>query len=309
MPDETRSVWARLRAGLSRTQERLREGLGQLLELPARPDPDTLERLEESLLAADVGLPTAQWLLETLRSRTRRSDLDDPGRLREALEQVIAELLVTAPEARRFPEAEPRVVLVVGVNGSGKTTSIAKLARRDLLAGRKVLIGAADTFRAAAIDQLKIWGERLGIQVIHHAPGADPGAVAFDAIRAARARGVDRLYLDTAGRLHQNEALLAELARVHRIVRKEAGAWPVETILVLDATVGQAAVAQGRAFLTAAEVDAVLVAKLDGTARGGAVLALVKELRLPIRFLGVGEGADDLLDFDAASFAAALLAP
>jgi fused signal recognition particle receptor len=302
------SPWAKLRAGLSRTQERLREGLGQWLDRPARPDPEALEQLEESLLAADVGVRTSQYLLERLSERTRKSDLASPERLRKVLEELIAELLETAPEPRSFPDDQPRIVLVVGVNGSGKTTSIAKLAYRDLRNGRSVLLGAADTFRAAAVEQLRVWGERLGVEVLHQGPGADPGAVAFDAVRAARARGIARLYVDTAGRLHQNQALLAELARIRRIVQREAGDWPIETLLVLDATVGQAAVAQGRAFLTAAEVDTVLLAKLDGTARGGSVLALVKELRLPLRYLGVGEGPEDLLDFDPRAFARALLA-
>ncbi len=307
MAEDRSSPWAKLREGLARTQERLRESWGQILDLPARPDPAVLEQLEEALLAADVGVPTTRLLLDRLAERTRKSDLERSGRLRQLLEELIVDLLVTAPEPRVFPENQPRIVLVVGVNGSGKTTSIAKLAHRDIEAGRSVLVGAADTFRAAAVEQLRVWGQRLGFEVIHQGPKADPGAVAFDAVRAARARRVDRLYLDTAGRLHQNEALLAELARVRRIVERESEGWPIETVLVLDATVGQAAVAQGRAFLTAAEVDNVLLAKLDGSARGGSVLAMVKELRLPLRYLGVGEGAKDLLDFDARAFATALL--
>jgi fused signal recognition particle receptor len=199
-------------------------------------------------------------------------------------------------------------VLVVGVNGAGKTTSIAKLARREQAAGRRVLLAAADTFRAAAIEQLALWGERLGVDVVRQAAGSDPAAVVFDALQAARARRVDRLIVDTAGRLHNKEHLMAELAKIRRVIDREASGWDVETLLVLDATTGQNALAQARAFLTTAQVDGLLLAKLDGTARGGMVVAVARELRLPVLYLGVGEKADDLVDFDPREFAAALLA-
>jgi fused signal recognition particle receptor len=299
------SVWNRLRAGLARTQERLAERLGAALDLPARLDDATAAELEEALIAADLGVETTRTLLGRLRDRLRRSDVGHNDRLRELLSQEILALLAEAPPPP--VESWPRVTLVVGVNGAGKTTSIAKLARRDLAAGRSVLLAAGDTFRAAAIEQLVLWGERLGVEVIRQAAGSDPAAVAYDAVRAARARHADHLILDTAGRLHNKEQLMAELAKVRRVVEREAGDWAVRTLLVLDATTGQNALAQARAFLTTAAADGVLLSKLDGTARGGMVVAVARELRLPVLFLGVGEKADDLVEFDPREFTAALL--
>jgi fused signal recognition particle receptor len=299
------SVWNRLRAGLARTQERLTERLGTTLDLPARLDDVTAAELEEALIAADLGVETARTLLGRLRDRLRRSDGGRIERLREMLSEEIVELLAEAPPAPA--ESWPRVTLVVGVNGAGKTTSIAKLSHRDLAAGRKVVLAAGDTFRAAAIEQLVLWGERLGVEVVRQAAGSDPAAVAYDAVRAARARHADHLILDTAGRLHNKEQLMAELAKVRRVVEREAGDWAVRTLLVLDATTGQNALAQARAFLATAAADGVLLSKLDGTARGGMVVAVARELRLPVLYLGVGEKADDLVDFDPREFTRALL--
>jgi fused signal recognition particle receptor len=300
-------LWGRLRAGLARTQERLSERLGSLLDLPASLDEATLEELEEALIAADLGIPTARLLLDRLRDRVRRSDLGTDGRLRRMLAEEVERILAEAPAPPAEP-AGPAVVLVVGVNGAGKTTSIAKLARRELAGGRKVLLAAADTFRAAAIEQLALWGERLGVEVIRHGAGADPAAVVFDGVQAARARRVDRLIVDTAGRLHTKEHLMAELAKIRRVIEREAAGWTVRTVLVLDATTGQNALVQARAFLAAAQVDGVLLSKLDGTAKGGMVVAVARELSLPVLFLGVGETAEDLVPFDAHDFAEALLA-
>jgi fused signal recognition particle receptor len=299
-------LWGRLRAGLARTHERLAERLGAALDRPATLDAETLAGLEEALVAADLGVATTATLLERLGERLRRSDLARAERLRELLAEEIEKLLREAPPA---PAAEgwPRVTLVVGVNGAGKTTSIAKLTRRELDAGRRVLLAAGDTFRAAAIEQLAIWGERLGVEVVRQAAGSDPASVVFDALQAARARRCDHLLVDTAGRLHNKEHLMAELAKVRRVIDREAPGWTVRTLLVLDATTGQNALAQARAFLAAAAVDGVLLAKLDGTARGGMVVAVARELRLPVLYLGVGERAEDLVDFDAAEFASALV--
>jgi fused signal recognition particle receptor len=199
------------------------------------------------------------------------------------------------------------VTLLVGVNGSGKTTSAAKLARWSQERNEKVLLAAADTFRAAATEQLDLWGERLGVEVIKQAPGADPGAVAFDAVQAARARGVDHLIIDTAGRLHNKQHLMAELAKIKRVVDREAADWLRQTILVLDATTGQNALVQAREFARVADLDGVLLAKIDGTAKGGVVVAVARELRVPVVYLGVGESADDLIEFRPREFAAALL--
>ena len=298
-------LWGRLRAGLARTQERFSERVGALLDRPASLDAATLEELEEALIAADLGVATTGVLIERLRERVRRSDLAAGGRLRQLLIEEVEKVLAETPAPQRAEG--PRIVLVVGVNGAGKTTSIAKLARRELAAGRRVLLAAADTFRAAAIEQLALWGERLGVEVVRQAAGSDPAAVVFDALQAAKARRVDRLIVDTAGRLHNKEHLMAELAKIRRVVDREAAGWAVETLLVLDATTGQNALAQARAFLATAQVDGLLLAKLDGTAKGGMVVAVARELRLPVLYLGVGEKADDLVDFDAREFAAALL--
>ena len=299
-------IWTKLRAGLARTQERLAERLGSALDRPAALDAETVADLEEALIGADLGLDTTGLLLDRLRARVRGSDLGRAGRLRELLAGEIERLLAEGPAA---PVAGwPRVTLVVGVNGAGKTTSIAKLARRDLDAGRRVLLAAADTFRAAAIDQLALWGERLGVEVVRQEPGSDPAAIVFDALQAARARRVDHLIVDTAGRLHNKAHLMAELAKIRRVVEREAASWSLATLLVLDATTGQNALAQARAFLAASAVDGVLLAKLDGTAKGGMVVAVARELRLPVLFLGVGEKPEDLVEFDAREFAGALVA-
>jgi fused signal recognition particle receptor len=298
-------LWGKLRTGLARTQERLSGRLGGVLDQPARLDEPTFAELEEALIGADLGVGTTATLLERLRERLRRSDLEQPAGLRGLLAAEIARLLTEAPEAPA--ERWPRITLVVGVNGAGKTTSIAKLAKRDLAAGRAVLLAAGDTFRAAAAEQLALWGERLGVEVVRQAAGSDPAAVVFDAVQRARARGVDHLIVDTAGRLHNKEQLMSELAKIHRVLEREAHGWSVRTLLVLDATTGQNGLAQARAFLTSALADGVLLTKLDGTAKGGVVVAVARELRLPVLYLGVGERADDLVDFDPQEFAAALL--
>jgi fused signal recognition particle receptor len=258
-------------------------------------------------------------LLGRLRERVRRADLGTEGRLRQLLAEEVELLLRegAAESARaaagggevvKFDERPgPRLTLVVGVNGAGKTTSIAKLARRSQMRGERVLLAAADTFRAAAIEQLVIWGERLGVEVVRQAAGSDPAAVVYDAIMAARARRVDHLIVDTAGRLHNKEHLMNELAKIRRIVEREAAGWPVRTLLVLDATTGQNALVQAREFLRVAAVDAVLLSKLDGTARGGMVVAVVRELKVPVLYLGVGEAPEDLVDFDPREFATALV--
>jgi len=300
----TPGLWGKLRAGLARTQERLSERLGGALDRPAQLDDATAEEIEEALIGADLGVATAGELIDRLRRRAREGAAPADG-LRELLGDEIARLLAESPDP--VPELWPRITLVVGVNGAGKTTSIAKLAKRDLAAGRRPLLAAGDTFRAAAAEQLTLWGERLGVEVVRGPAGSDPAAVVFDAVQRARSRGVDHLIVDTAGRLHNKEQLMAELAKVHRVVEREAQGWSVRTLLVLDATTGQNGLAQARAFLTSALADGVFLTKLDGTAKGGVVVAVARELRLPVIFLGVGESADDIVDFDAREFAAALV--
>jgi fused signal recognition particle receptor len=260
------------------------------------------EELEELLIQADVGVNTTVELVETLRECAGRERVRDA----RAVERMLKEELITILNSR-LPSSinEPRlltVILVVGANGSGKTTSIAKLAHYYQEEGRKVILGAADTFRAAAIDQLKIWGQRAGCDVIAHQPGADAGAVVYDAIRAARSRGADMLIVDTAGRLHTKYNLMQELKKVRGVAAKQVHSAPHETLLVLDATTGQNALAQARHFKDDVEVTGIFLAKLDGTAKGGVVFAIARELGLPIRFVGTGEGLEDMAEFDAQAF-------
>lgn len=307
-----RGFWNKLKRGLGKTHDGLLERINAAVSDRAVIDEETLEDLEEALIAADLGVETAMELVETLRTDARRFEAKDEVRLRQRLVDEMAVLLLDAP--RPVPLGEgPVITLVVGVNGAGKTTTIAKLARRAQDEGRRVLLAAADTFRAAAAEQLVTWGERLGVDVIRQAAGADPGAVVFDALAAARARGVDEVLIDTAGRLHTKDHLMAELAKVRRVVERSTangdadGGFQQRTLLVLDATTGQNAVIQAREFHRITPVDAAVLAKLDGTAKGGVAVAIARDLRMPILYLGVGERPEDLVEFHPREFAAALL--
>ena len=303
-PDAKKAgIWGKLKRGLLMTHTEIIDRVNAAVTGRAVLDGQTLEYLEEVLVAADLGIATAVELVEGIRKNARTTDAAE---LRVELVGQMSRLLEQAPRPRPLGPG-PRVTLVVGVNGVGKTTSIAKLARRDVDQGERVLLAAADTFRAAAIDQLALWGERLGVEVIRQAPGADPAAVVYDAIQAARARGTTRLIVDTAGRLHTKDHLMAELAKINRVIDRETGGWPRETILVLDATTGQNALAQAKTFIQVVPVDGVLLAKLDGTAKGGMAVAIARELKLPVLYLGVGEKAEDLVDFEPRAFATALL--
>jgi fused signal recognition particle receptor len=263
---------------------------------------ETWEDLEDLLVQADVGVNTTMVLVDNLREQVTRGKARNAGALMELLKQELLTLLGDPPE---MTIDEPRMltlVLIVGVNGSGKTTTIAKLANYYKERGRKVVLAAADTFRAAAIDQLKIWGDRVDVPVIAHQPGADPGAVVYDAIRASQSRKADLLIVDTAGRLHTKFNLMEELRKVSGVAEKRVHQAPHETLLVLDATTGQNALSQARHFKEAVGVTGVIVAKLDGTAKGGVVFAVNQELGLPVRFIGTGETLDDLTEFDAQAF-------
>jgi fused signal recognition particle receptor len=268
-----------------------------------------IEAMERLLLESDFGLQATMDLVEMLEDGVRRGRLKSEDDLREALQAKLTELLSSPgdPGALARAASGPTVVLVVGVNGAGKTTSIAKLARRLSSQGERVLLGAADTYRAGAVAQLEIWAERLGLPCVSGTSGGDPAAVAFDAIEAAQSRGMSVVIIDTAGRLHTQEGLMEELSKVVRVIGRKAPGAPHETLLVLDGSVGQNAVQQGKLFARAANPTGLIVTKLDGTARGGAVVALRRELALPVRFLGTGEQADDLEVFDAPSFAAELV--
>ena len=298
--------WDKLKRGLSRTHGEILGRVEAAVAGRAFLDEETLEALEEGLIAADLGVETSLELVEAVRSQARRFEAGDPSRLHEILVDHVSVLLLDAPRPPRRPEG-PQVTLLVGVNGSGKTTTAAKLARWYRDRGDRVLLAAADTFRAAAIDQLELWAGRVGVDLVKQHPGADPAAVVFDALQAARARGVTQVIADTAGRLHNREHLMAELAKVKRVVEREAADWHRRTLLVLDATTGQNALAQAREFTRAVDVDGIVLAKVDGTAKGGVTVAIARELRLPVLFLGVGEGADDLIEFRPREFAAALV--
>jgi fused signal recognition particle receptor len=297
----------RLRDGVRRTHESFFGRIAGLFS--GRPIDEALWiDLEELLISADVGVTVAEQLVEILRDRVEREGMRDGARARAMLQEELVALLRPASGANALSLAPGRlnIVVVVGVNGSGKTTSIAKLAHYLKSQGHQVTLGAADTFRAAAIDQLKVWGERVGVPVIAHQPGADPGAVVYDAIEASRARGSDVLIVDTAGRLHTKFNLMEELKKVIRIAGKRDPTAPHEVLLVLDATTGQNALAQAQHFTKAVGVTGLILAKLDGTAKGGAVFAIADELELPIKFIGTGERLGDIAPFDPESYVQAL---
>jgi len=293
------------RKKLAESLTKTRRGFfGQVMQLFGANEvtEETWEDLEALLIQADVGVETTISLVERLRERVDREHIVQAKQVREALRE---ELLALLPKDVPRSDLAPRlltVVLIVGVNGSGKTTTIAKLTRYYRQKGRRVMLAAADTFRAAAIDQLKLWGERVGVDVIAHTPGADPGAVVYDALQAAQARDADILVVDTAGRLHTKYNLMQELKKMRGIMRKNVHRAPHETWLVLDATTGQNALLQARKFKEEIDVTGLIVAKLDSTAKGGIVFSIGKELGLPIRFVCTGEGVDDLAEFDAGAF-------
>ncbi len=264
------------------------------------------EELEELLIAADVGVDTAAKLIQQTKGRTEKGKLHDPQKVRAALEQEMI-VMLTVEKAESVTPTYPQVILVVGVNGSGKTTSIAKLAYGFKRDGKKVILAAADTFRAAAIDQLKWWGNKVGAEVISHQPGADPGAVVFDALQAAKNRGAHAVLIDTAGRLHTKFNLMQELVKIKRVAQKVDTAAPQQTLLVLDATTGQNGLSQARYFTEAVDVSGIVLAKLDGTSRGGIVLAICDQLKIPIQVIGTGETLDDLAPFDPQAFVEAIM--
>jgi fused signal recognition particle receptor len=298
---------ARLRQRLNRGDSWLTRDLAELLK-GRRIDAGILEELEARLLTADVGVEATARILEDLRARVARNELADSAALIRALRESIAAILAPCAQPLVIDRAhKPFVILVVGVNGSGKTTTIGKLARRCADENLSVLLAAGDTFRAAAIEQLKVWAERSGAEFAAQLPGADPGAVVFDALEAARARGCDVVIADTAGRLHSQSHLMEELKKVRRVIQRSAPEAPHEVLLVLDANQGQNALTQARQFHAAVGVTGLVLTKLDGTAKGGIVIAIAEQLGIPIRFIGVGESLDDFGEFDAQAFAAALV--
>ncbi len=305
VPTGPSGFFSRLRDGLRKTRDGLREKLGGLFG-DAPLDETTFDGLEEALLASDLGPGTTAAILEPARAEFRRKGITTAEAMREFLARRLADLVNVAIPPPPAPSVPPHVTLFLGVNGSGKTTSIAKLAARYRHAGESVLLAAGDTFRAAAIEQLQIWGKRIGAEVIAHKAGADPAAVVFDACKAATARSIDRLLVDTAGRLHTRQNLMEELKKIRRVIAREVPGAPHESLLVLDATTGLNAIAQAREFHNAVGVTGLVIAKLDGTAKGGAVVAIAQSLQLPVRYVGVGEAPEDLQPFDSHAFASAL---
>jgi fused signal recognition particle receptor len=299
-----KGIFARMAERLVKTREKL-SGAIDVIAVGRKIDDQVLDELEEALVTADLGVKTSLALIADIRGQVRRQELKDVEALKAALRQGIEKVLAdVAPAPRR--EANPHVIMVVGVNGVGKTTSIAKLAHYFQGQGRKVLLGAADTFRAAAAEQLEIWAQRTGCDIVRQQHGSDPSAVAFDAIDAAVKRGADLVIIDTAGRLHTKVNLMDEMKKIQRVMNKRLPGAPHEVLLVLDATTGQNAISQAKLFHQAVPLSGLILTKLDGTAKGGVVVAIAAELKLPILFVGLGEGMDDLKPFDPSDFAEAI---
>jgi fused signal recognition particle receptor len=296
---------SRLKDRLSGTRAVLNTRVDHLLLGVKQIDDDIIEELEEILITSDLGMTTTQALIKAISQKVARKELDSPEQLKKTLREAIGEFL-NVPQADLPSDQKPHVMMVIGVNGVGKTTTIAKLARRHVEAGKKVMIVAADTFRAAAVEQLSIWAERVGADIVKQQTGADPSAVVFDAVNAAKARGHDLVIIDTAGRLHTKVNLMEELKKIYRIADRELTGAPHEVLLVLDATTGQNAVSQARLFNEAVKVDHLAMTKLDGTAKGGVLVAICHDLKIPVRYIGIGEGMDDLRDFDPDAFVEAL---
>jgi len=294
-----------LKDGLAKTRKNLADKIGNLV-LGEKIGEMFLDELEEALIASDVGVDTARFVLKDIKERHKRNELGSPAQVKERLKQLLVEILSARSSAFSL-SASPAVVLVVGVNGTGKTTTIGKLAHRLQAGGKKVMLAAGDTFRAAAAEQLTIWGERAGVPVIKHREGADPGAVVFDAVSAVKARSFDVLLVDTAGRLHTKSNLMEELKKVKRIIARELPGAPHETLLVLDGNTGQNALVQAKMFNESVGVTGIVLTKLDGTSKGGIVFAIAQELEIPVKFVGIGEAVEDLRSFEPKEFVDALL--
>ncbi|HJD23030.1 MAG TPA: signal recognition particle-docking protein FtsY [Firmicutes bacterium] len=290
----------KISAGLKKTRDSIVGSVTTMLRSFTKIDEELFEELEEILILGDAGAHTAARICEELRGKVKQRGVTDPNEVRGLLKETVAELLRGGQEMHL--STKPSVILVIGVNGVGKTTTIGKLAARYKAEGKKVILAAADTFRAAAIEQLDIWAERAGADIVKHAPNSDPAAVVFDAAAAAKARGADILICDTAGRLHNKKNLMDELSKIGRVLDRELPGADKEVLLVLDATTGQNAVNQAREFKNAAGITGIVLTKLDGTARGGVILAIREDLDVPVKFVGVGEGIDDLLPFDPEEF-------
>ncbi len=302
--EKPKGFFAKIKAGLSKTRNNIISSVENVLSAFTKIDEDLYEELEEALIMADIGVETSLYIIEKLREKVKDEKIHDPAEVKGAIIRVITEILEKDDEPFELPH--PSVVLVIGVNGVGKTTTIGKLTHNYMENGKTVLLAAADTFRAAAIDQLQVWADRNNAQLIKHQENSDPGAVVYDAVQAAKARNTDVLICDTAGRLHNKKNLMEELRKISKIVNKEYPDAKVETLLVLDATTGQNALQQAKLFKEVADITGLVLTKLDGTAKGGIVLAIKHEMNIPVRYIGVGEQMDDLQEFNSKDFAKAL---
>jgi len=301
------SFFSKLKKGLLKTREGITEKIDSLLSSHVKIDDEFLEELEEILIMSDIGVETTMNIIDKLKSEIKLRKISATEDVKEVLKDVLEMFLTTTKDNKLDIEPSPAVILVVGVNGVGKTTSIGKLAYNLKKQGKKVLLAAGDTFRAAAIDQLVIWGERAGVNVIHHQEGSDPAAIIYDAIQAAKARKIDVLICDTAGRLHNKKNLMQELSKIFRVISNEFPEAKKEILLVLDATTGQNAISQAKTFKEISDITGIILTKLDGTAKGGVVISITSELDIPVKLIGVGEGIEDLQPFVPRDFVEALL--
>lgn len=308
-PDNSKKgLFERFKRGLSKTRQNLGGKIDSLIKSTRKLDDEFFEELEDILIQADVGINTSLDLVSKIRTAAKKKKINDPNEVSDLIKDAIKEIMNTEQVPLNTSADKPTVILVVGVNGAGKTTSIAKLANKFKQENKRVILAAGDTFRAAAIDQLQIWADRVGVELIKHQEGSDPGAVVFDAISAARARKADVLIIDTAGRLQNKSNLMKEISKVRKVIEKEIPEAPHEVLLVLDATTGQNAISQARIFSEATGVTGIVLTKLDGTAKGGIVIAVAKELNIPVKLVGIGEGLEDLREFSPDIFAQALFA-
>lgn len=302
--ERKKSLFARLKDGLAKTRDGMTSRVDQLIQYYKNIDEDFYEELEEILITGDVGVKTTLEIIQTLRDKVKAAKIGNPEQVKDMLKDIIANILESQDEGLSF--GQPTVLLVVGVNGVGKTTTIGKMAYQLVHQGKSVILAAGDTFRAAAAEQLEVWGQRAGVPVIRHDEGSDPAAVIFDAIQAVKSRNSEVLICDTAGRLHNKRNLMEELKKIKRIIDREYPEAKVEVMLVLDATTGQNAVSQAKVFKDAVDLTGIILTKLDGTAKGGVIVAVKSELNIPIRFIGVGEGLEDLQEFHPYDFVNAL---
>lgn len=299
-------LFDKLKESLAKTKESVNSKLEDVIRAFKSVDEDLLEELEEALIMADLGVNTSSEIIDRLRSNIKEKKISESSELKEELRGILTEILSTGENSLKL-DGKPAVVMVIGVNGVGKTTTIGKIANMYTSAGKKTIIAAADTFRAAAIEQLEVWAERAGAEIIKQQEGSDPAAVVFDAIGAAKKRGADVLLCDTAGRLHNKKNLMEELKKIYRIIEKELPESSLEVLLVLDATTGQNAVHQAQQFKEAADITGIVLTKLDGTAKGGIVFAVKNDYDIPVKLIGIGEGIDDIAEFDPEKFVAAII--